>query len=84
VLAFVTTVMGFLGGLVMSAIKRDRGVKDRGWIIQGRRGVLDRLDSVVFAAPVLFHTTSLVDLEFPGFSGDLVARADCSIQTHQG
>ncbi len=55
VLALVIALMGFLGGLVMSAIKRDRGVKDWGWSIQGHGGILDRLDSVVFAAPIFFH-----------------------------
>ncbi len=55
VLAFVITLMGFIGGLVMSAIKRDRGVKDWGAMIDGHGGVLDRLDSVIFAAPVFFH-----------------------------
>jgi phosphatidate cytidylyltransferase len=54
-LAFVLGLMGFLGGLVMSAIKRDRGVKDWGNLIEGHGGMLDRLDSVVFAAPVFFH-----------------------------
>jgi phosphatidate cytidylyltransferase len=54
-LAFAMCVMGFLGGLVMSAIKRDRGVKDWGQLIEGHGGMLDRLDSVVFAAPVFFH-----------------------------
>ncbi|MDJ0948185.1 MAG: phosphatidate cytidylyltransferase [Alphaproteobacteria bacterium] len=54
-LALAITVMGFLGGLVMSAIKRDRGVKDWGWMIEGHGGVLDRLDSVIFAAPIFFH-----------------------------
>lgn len=57
VMALVISVMGFLGGLVMSAIKRDRGVKDWGDLIEGHGGVLDRLDSVVFAAPVFFHIT---------------------------
>ena len=55
VLALIVALMGFLGGLVMSAIKRDRGIKDWGWSIQGHGGILDRLDSVVFAAPVFFH-----------------------------
>jgi phosphatidate cytidylyltransferase len=50
-------VMGFFGGLVMSAIKRDRGVKDWGHMIEGHGGMLDRLDSVVFAAPIFFHLT---------------------------
>jgi phosphatidate cytidylyltransferase len=56
-LALMINLMGFFGGLVMSAIKRDRGVKDWGWMIEGHGGVLDRLDSVIFAAPVFFHTT---------------------------
>ena len=47
--------MGFFGGLVMSAIKRDRGVKDWGTMIEGHGGMLDRLDSVIFAAPIYFH-----------------------------
>ena len=50
-------LLGFFGGLVMSAIKRDRGVKDWGRMIEGHGGMLDRLDSVVFAAPVFFHLT---------------------------
>ena len=46
---------GFLGGLVMSAIKRDQGVKDWGNMLQGHGGMLDRVDSICFAAPVYFH-----------------------------
>ena len=56
-MALAVNVMGFLGGLVMAAIKRDRGVKDWGHMIEGHGGMLDRLDSVVFAAPVFFHAT---------------------------
>ncbi len=56
-MAFVICVMGFLGGLVMSAIKRDRGVKDWGQMIEGHGGMLDRVDSIVFAAPIFFHLT---------------------------
>ncbi len=56
-IALLITLMGFFGGLVMSAIKRDRGVKDWGWMIEGHGGVLDRTDSVIFAAPVFFHIT---------------------------
>ncbi|MBB3395895.1 MULTISPECIES: phosphatidate cytidylyltransferase [unclassified Rhizobium] len=55
VMAFVITMMGFFGGLVMSAIKRDRGVKDWGHLIEGHGGLIDRLDSVVFSAPIFFH-----------------------------
>ncbi|SFQ22973.1 phosphatidate cytidylyltransferase [Geopseudomonas sagittaria] len=53
--ALVVTLLGFFGGLVMSAIKRDRGVKDWGHMIEGHGGMLDRLDSVCFAAPIFFH-----------------------------
>ena len=56
-IALLINLMGFFGGLVMSAIKRDRGVKDWGWLIEGHGGVIDRLDSVIFAAPVFFHVT---------------------------
>ncbi|WP_149142950.1 phosphatidate cytidylyltransferase [Gemmobacter caeruleus] len=54
-LALVVTLMGSFGGLVMSAIKRDKGIKDWGHLIAGHGGFLDRLDSVVFAAPIFFH-----------------------------
>ena len=54
-IALVITILGFFGGLVMSAIKRDRGVKDWGTMIEGHGGVLDRLDSVCFSAPIFFH-----------------------------
>ncbi|MCB1599168.1 MAG: phosphatidate cytidylyltransferase [Lysobacterales bacterium] len=54
-IAFSINLMGFFGGLVMSAIKRDLGVKDWGHLIAGHGGVLDRLDSVLFSAPVFFH-----------------------------
>jgi len=57
VMAIVLVVMGFLGGLIMSAIKRDRGVKDYGTLIDGHGGILDRIDSLCFAAPVYFHLT---------------------------
>jgi phosphatidate cytidylyltransferase len=54
-LALAIVLMGFFGGLVMSAIKRDRGIKDWGHLIAGHGGFLDRLDSVVFSAPIFFH-----------------------------
>lgn len=55
--SLLITMTGFLGGLVMSAVKRDRGVKDWGNFIEGHGGMLDRLDSVCFAAPIFFHLT---------------------------
>jgi phosphatidate cytidylyltransferase len=59
-LSLVLTLLGFAGGLVMSAIKRDRGVKDYGALIAGHGGVLDRIDSICFAAPVFFHLTRML------------------------
>ncbi|WVT74653.1 phosphatidate cytidylyltransferase [Sinorhizobium chiapasense] len=56
-MSLLITLMGFFGGLVMSAIKRDRGVKDWGHLIEGHGGLIDRLDSVVFSAPIFFHLT---------------------------
>jgi len=54
-LSLLICLMGFAGGLCMSAIKRDRGVKDFGTSIDGHGGFLDRMDSLCFAAPVFFH-----------------------------
>ncbi len=59
-MCLLITLMGFFGGLVMSAIKRDRGIKDWGHLIAGHGGFLDRLDSVIFAAPIFFHVTRWV------------------------
>ena len=56
-MSLVIAVMGFAGGMTMSAIKRDRGVKDYGTLVEGHGGVLDRIDSICFAAPVFFHLT---------------------------
>ena len=53
----VIVMMGFLGGLTLSAVKRSLGAKDWGVMIEGHGGMLDRLDSVCFAAPVFFHLT---------------------------
>ncbi len=57
IMSAVISLMGFAGGLTMSAIKRDRGVKDYGTLVEGHGGVLDRIDSLCFAAPVFFHFT---------------------------
>lgn len=56
--AFMSALLvaaGFFGGLVMSAVKRSIGTKDWGNGIPGHGGVLDRLDSLLFGAPVFFH-----------------------------
>jgi phosphatidate cytidylyltransferase len=56
-MSLVVAIMGFAGGMTMSAIKRDRGVKDYGTLVAGHGGVLDRIDSICFAAPVFYHLT---------------------------
>jgi len=53
----VAVIMGFLGGLVLSAVKRSLGAKDWGTMIQGHGGMMDRMDSICFAAPIFFHFT---------------------------
>lgn len=55
VIGYLICTMGFLGGLVMSGIKRSYGVKDWGRMIDGHGGMLDRVDSLCFAAPIFFH-----------------------------
>lgn len=56
-MAFVIVLMGFFGGLALSAVKRSLGAKDWGTMIEGHGGVMDRMDSVSFAAPIFFHGT---------------------------
>lgn len=54
-MSFVICIVGFLGGLVMSGIKRSIKVKDWGDILGGHGGILDRVDSMIFAAPLFYH-----------------------------
>jgi len=54
-IALTINIMGFFGGFVLSAVKRDRGVKDWGAMIEGHGGMLDRVDSISFSAPIFFH-----------------------------
>jgi len=59
-MSMVIAVMGFAGAMTMSAIKRDRGVRDYGTLVEGHGGVLDRIDSICFAAPVFYHITRML------------------------
>lgn len=53
--AFILAVAGFCGDVVMSAIKRDVGIKDFSAVIPGHGGMLDRVDSLCYTAPIFFH-----------------------------
>ena len=53
------SVLGQLGDLVISSIKRDVGIKDIGVILPGHGGLLDRFDSLILVPPVVFHYLSL-------------------------
>ncbi len=56
-------VAGFAGDVTFSAIKRDIGVKDTSHFIPGHGGVLDRVDSLTFTAPLYFHLAALFALK---------------------
>jgi phosphatidate cytidylyltransferase len=63
IMGVVVPMSGFFGDITMSAVKRDIGVKDTSHLIPGHGGVLDRLDSLTFAAPIYFHLLAYFALE---------------------
>ena len=55
ILAIVTSIMAQLGDLTASKIKRITGIKDYGYIMPGHGGILDRFDSILFTAPIVYY-----------------------------
>lgn len=69
-LGVLVSVLGQLGDLVLSSVKRDLGVKDLGVTIPGHGGLLDRFDSLLLVAPAVFHYINY----FVGFGLDQPVR----------
>lgn len=59
-MAAAASASGMAGNIVFAAIKRDRGVKDWSHLIPGQGGLIDQLDSVIFAAPIFYHLSHLI------------------------
>ncbi len=68
-ISMVIAVLGFAGSMTLSAIKRDRGVTDYGTLVEGHAGILDRIDSICFAAPAFFHLTRYFFVIVPAVQG---------------
>ena len=62
ILSLVLSVVGMLGDLTFSVVKRQYGIKDYGNLLPGHGGVLDRFDSVIFTAPALYIVIQFIDI----------------------
>ena len=59
-MAIIVSVFGTLGDLIESKLKRESNVKDSGKIMPGHGGILDRLDSIIFASPYIYLFLKLI------------------------
>ena len=57
-----SSIISQIGDLAASAIKRNHDVKDYGNLIPGHGGILDRFDSIIFTAPIVYYLATLVDI----------------------
>ncbi len=71
-LGLLISVLGQCGDLVVSSIKRDLGVKDMASVIPGHGGLLDRFDSLLLVAPIVFHYVNYFKAD--GIGGDQPVR----------
>lgn len=68
IIGLIGGVFSQVGDLIASSIKRDTGIKDFGWIFPGHGGFMDRFDSVIFIAPIIYGITFLIPVLLIGLS----------------
>ena len=61
-IGLIVAVMGILGDLLESVIKRKSGIKDSGSILPGHGGILDRIDSLILILPIFYLIIILFDV----------------------
>ena len=60
VICAIGALISMVGDLAASAIKRNQGIKDYGKLIPGHGGILDRFDSIIFTAPIIYYMLVMV------------------------